>query len=290
MYFGLPRKSPGRVEILLAAFGNVFHEPEVEHLDEIRLVQVVDEVDVRRLEIAVNDVRGVCLAQRAGNLPRDPHRAVLGEIARLTNRGRERLALQVLHRDVTDGAVDFAEIEDGHRVGMTQLRHRARLEKQPLAKNVIARTRLVRVGGLAHIEDLEGADSPERCLLCAVHPRHAPARDQTQHSVLASDDPSAERVAHAEGLKARPSRRDYVLPPLTRNRAIIKLADTGFEDFSAHLARGRAHARARAGVGPPRPLRICALRLLVARAGRVDWRLPRHDASVKGTRRRQTDQ
>ena len=284
------QEKPGERQVLLTAFGNVLHEPEVEHLDEVRLVHVVDEVDVRRLEIAVDDARGVCLAQRAGNLPRDPHGAVLGEMARLTNRGRERLPVQVLHRDVRDSVVDFAEIEDGHRVGVTQLRHRARLAKQPLAKNVIPRARLARVGGIAHIEDLEGADSPERRLHRAVHPGHTPARDQAKHSVLAGDDASEERVARAERLKARSGRRDCVFPRLMRNRAIVNLADPGFGDFSAYMARGRAHPRAGAGLGPPRPLRICAFRWLAGRARRVNWWLPRHDAFLKGTRRSQTDQ
>ena len=77
---------------------------------------MLDEEDVRGLEVAVDDAERVRLAQRAADLARDVRGALLGEVPRLADGPVERVPLQVLHRHVVDVVVGPAVVEDRDRV------------------------------------------------------------------------------------------------------------------------------------------------------------------------------
>ena len=209
MYLGLPMKRPVCVRSSRLRLGDVLHEPEVENLDEVGLVAVLDEEDVRGLEVAMDDAERVRLAQRAADLAGDVGGALLGEVAGLADGPVERVPHEVLHRHVVDVVVGATVVEDRDRVRVRELRGDARLEEEALVELRVLLARVVRV------QHLERADAPERRLLRAIHLAHAAAGDQRADPEPVVDDAANQRVrdpgalgdcrrpvGHDEGLRA----------------------------------------------------------------------------------------
>jgi hypothetical protein len=88
------------------------------------------EQDVRRLEVAVDDVATVGRLQRRGDLagesqPRSSQSLFALEL------GRQRLAIDVVHRDEPATAVELAAAEEPHDPGMVQRRDRLGFVEKP---------------------------------------------------------------------------------------------------------------------------------------------------------------
>ena len=62
---GAAHEQAGLGKVFALGLRDVLHEAEVEHFDEVRLVAVLDEEDVRRLEVAVDDAERVCASRKA---------------------------------------------------------------------------------------------------------------------------------------------------------------------------------------------------------------------------------
>ena len=137
---------------------------------------MLDEEDVGRLEVAVDDAERVRLAQGAADLPGDVRRALLGEVARLADGPMERVPLQVLHRHVIDVVLGAAVIEDGDRVRVRELRRDAGFEEEALVELGIV------LAGVVRVQHLDRADAAERRLLGAVDLAHPAACDERRGS------------------------------------------------------------------------------------------------------------
>ena len=118
----------------------------------------------------------VRLAERAADLPGDVRRRAPRGNTRPADGAVERDPLQVLHRHVVDVVVGLAVVEDGHAVGVRELRRDAGLEEEALVELGVVLAVVVRG------EHLERADAAERRLLGAVDLAHAAAGDERRRS------------------------------------------------------------------------------------------------------------
>ncbi len=185
---GRAHEDAGLGEVLPLA-GDVFHQAEVEHLDEIRVLAALAEEHVAGLEIAVDDAEGVGLVDRAADLLGDVVGAGLGDRALLVDGAVEGAPGEELHRDVVDvERLVPAVVEDGDGVGVAEARRRRGLEREALVELGIAGAVVV---GAQH---LERADPPERRLLGLEDLPHPSARDQRNDLVTTVDRLTEQRL------------------------------------------------------------------------------------------------
>lgn len=65
--------SPGKRLAFLVFPTAVFHQPKIQHLDEVYLAAIAAEIDIGRLDITMNQSRLMRLRQRAQQLPQEEH-------------------------------------------------------------------------------------------------------------------------------------------------------------------------------------------------------------------------
>ena len=90
--------SVGRVVSRVAGLA-VVDETEVEHLDEVVVIVLLEQEDVARLDVAVDDAERVSFAQRASHLLGDVDGPIRRQTPALLELFGERSAVEVLHRD-----------------------------------------------------------------------------------------------------------------------------------------------------------------------------------------------
>src|SRR5207302_10096769 len=141
-------------------------DAEIEHLHE----PVRADVDVRRLQIAVDDALGMGGAERRRELAADVDHA-LNRKTLASHAGRKTLALDVLHDDER-GAVVLDDVVDRRDVRMRDARGRARLvedaeppfaaagerSQHALERNLPAEPRIAAEKHLAHAAAPDGVD------------------------------------------------------------------------------------------------------------------------------------
>ncbi len=169
-------------------------DSEIEHLDQIGLVEVVVHHDVLRFDVAVQNVEGVSLVQATKDLLHDMHHTTRLDRSRGGDEVLHRLTVDILQRHVQQPAVGASVIVDDDRVRTAEFRDDLRLAPKPLfdlldlSERLLGR--LLRVHGGAHHLD---RDQPLQVFLDrAVDPRKASGPEDRFYSV-----PSEEEVADA---------------------------------------------------------------------------------------------
>ena len=150
------RSSPPSTVVGLQA-----RQAEIEQLD----VAVGPDHHVVRLDVAVDDLRGVRDRQRFGDLPRDADGAF--ERQALRRQLPQRRALDELHRDVAIG-VDDAGLVDGDDVGVVERRGERRLAQQPIERVVLrigpdGETRRMTLSAMSRPRRGSWRDTPRPC-------------------------------------------------------------------------------------------------------------------------------
>ena len=142
---------------------------EVEHLDEVVVVALLLDVEVRRLEIAVHHAARVRLDQRVAHRARDRdgtrprHRAARLELL------EHALAVEQLHDDVQRAVLGLAQLVRDHGVGVAQLGERVALAAEPRDH--------VRVAGVLGVQDLERDLEPGLDVVRAIDRAEPALRD-----------------------------------------------------------------------------------------------------------------
>jgi hypothetical protein len=122
-------------------------DPEVEHLHEVVLVAARLEVDVRGLQVAVNDAERVRLRERAAHGARDRDHLLPRHRAARAIALVQALATQELHHDVERPVVGLTELVRRDRVRIAEQRQRRALAPKPRDH--------ARVRGQVRVEHLE---------------------------------------------------------------------------------------------------------------------------------------
>ena len=167
-------------------------DPEVHDLD----AAVGRDDDVVRLDVAVDD--GVAVRELEGG--EDLSRVVDGDPDRRCASGDEqlleRLALEVLHRDVVR-PVAVASVVDGHDVGMREHGGALRLSAEALDELLVL--------GVAFVERLDSDATTELLVLCEVDGRHAPRAELSHDEVATVEDVVGLDVGSSPRLQVRES-------------------------------------------------------------------------------------
>ncbi len=233
-------------------------EAEVDHLDEVAAEPHRLEDDVLRLEIAVDDVEVVRLAERGEDLDHDVDDALEGEEALLVHHAGEVLPAQVLHHQVELPAV-LPEVDHGDRVGVVEAARGARLRDEADRGALVAEQ--------VRVDDLDGDRAAERLLLGAVHAPHAADPHQLEDHVAAGQRGADQRVVTRLPRELRdrePAHRAELMGLLARVRALRADdlrhgADTNTDaqrgDQQGVGGRGEARERAPSAGVPGRPAR-----------------------------------
>ena len=171
------RGALGRVEDL--------GEAEIEHLDVLIAAGSAGDEDVLRLEIAVHDPDAVRFAEAGADLVGDEQRPARREAAFVFEQLREVAAGEVLHHQIDD-TLPHAEVEDGDRVGIGELRDRHRLAAKALGK--------VRVTAQIGAQQLDRDALADADVLGEVDRAHAARSEQAFDAEAIGDDLADERV------------------------------------------------------------------------------------------------
>ena len=158
---------------------------------------------VRGLDVAVHDLLLVRVGERLAHLRRARGATPLGAIAPAAHDLLQRVAVDVLHRDVVD-AVLLAGVVDRHDVRVVELRGAL-----GLAQEVLQRLRILlqRVG-----QHLERDDAVEHGVLGLVDDAHAAAAELAEDLVAA-------RLGGARGAPPRPAPAAAASRACSRQRA-----------------------------------------------------------------------
>ena len=197
-------------------------DAEVGHLH----AAVAQHHHVVRLDVAVDDLAPVREPQRGEQLQRDVDRAALRQRALAEDHVLQRLAVQVLHRDVVR-ALGLAAVVDGDDVRVVQPGGGARLACEPLDE--------LRVLVVAIVQDLDRDLAVQVDVLGEEDARHAPRADAADDAVPAVEQPTVDR-----GLVSGPHR---AAPDCSTRCPVITAIP------SQQLVRGRRGRRV------PRPFR-----------------------------------
>ena len=191
----MPQTRPWIVEhllaILLVPSPVGLGDAEVAHLHEVGLAAPLDEHDVARLEVAVDDALGVGLVERGHDLRHDSHDARERQREVVAKDLREIAAREQLHGDVERAVGVLARVDDLDRVRVVQFRGALRLALEAPHELLV-----VHEVGVQH---LHGDGLAERELLALVHVAHRPLADQLLDAEVARDDATGERVQAFEG-------------------------------------------------------------------------------------------
>ncbi len=150
-----------------------------------RTLPVAVEHDVRRLQIAMDDVAFVRGGEAGANLPRNLERAVFGETADAAEQRCEILAVDVFHRQ-EGAAVDLVDVVDAADVGVRHLARHAHFGVQLRQLRRIA----VDVGG----QELERDRLTELEIVGAINLAH-PAAPAALDDAIAAAEQRARREA-----------------------------------------------------------------------------------------------
>jgi hypothetical protein len=201
---------------------------EVEHLHPGAAADGSREEEVLRLEIAVNDARGVRLGHRLASLGDVLGDHLDGERARVAQHGAEIRAFQVLHDHVGRARLQRPHVEHLGGVLALELHRRARLANEARDRVLVAE-RLVP-------HELDG-DALIQLLVprCDDHP-HAPHAQDALHAILAREE-----VALFDGARAGLGHRLYeyhAWQASTRRRARLPLPRTRRRSRHGRAPRG----------------------------------------------------
>ena len=153
-------------------------ETEVENLRVLRVAAVNDH-QIFRLQIAMDDARLVRLGQPRADLNEEARRARKSPRPLAPEQRREIVALDELHHEI-ERAVGLAEVERLNDVRVIELADRLRLEAKTTNRFGlfcgVGRQHLHR-GGLAQVQVLDAIDDAH-----PARPDAAPARDSARRS------------------------------------------------------------------------------------------------------------
>ncbi len=168
-------------------------DAEVEDLDELGVGGALCEEDVLGLQVAVHDVEGVGLADRAAHGVDDAEGPLDVELAFVVERLPQVAAAQVLHGDVEEAVFGVPEVVHGDGVLAAQQAGGLGLDHES------AHGQGVR-GGLPP-EDLHGDDAVDRELSGAVHGAEAAAADQALDDEAVVEHAPDQRILGDPGLQ-----------------------------------------------------------------------------------------
>ena len=138
-----------------------------------------DQHDVRRLEVAVDDVGGVRRLERAGDLRGDQQRPFEVQRPVAVDQLLEVRAVEVLHHEVERAVGRRARIGDVDDVGVADLRRRARLAPKSFDQ--------VGAGVEAGVQHLDRDAPPDVDVVRLVDAAHRAFAAQPAHVVTAAD-------------------------------------------------------------------------------------------------------
>src|SRR5256714_3841414 len=163
-----------------------FGDAKVDDLHPIAPIQMPRDHDVFRLEIPVDDAEVMCRMERIGDLFGDLSGAHRRQWALTSDDGVERLAIDVLHREIQRAVGHLAEIVDLRHVRMIDLAGVGGFAIE--SRGGVARRRE------RGIDDLHRALPPHAHVLGEVDPPHAPLANERQDLVAVSYDLTDEGV------------------------------------------------------------------------------------------------
>jgi hypothetical protein len=163
------------VELAVLGLG----EAEVEDLDDLAVVEVLRDHDVRGLHVPVEDLVAVCLVEAAQDLCGDAGGALGLDGALFADEVAQGEALDPLHDDVED-AVPLAVVEGGDGVGVAELAGELGLALEARGPGGVD-------AAVDERHDLEGDGAVHADVGAPVDDGAAPARDRLVDAVLARD-------------------------------------------------------------------------------------------------------
>ena len=166
---------PEAVLAIAAGDRHDLREAEIENFG----LAAIGEKNIRGLDVAMNDVFGMCGVQRVGGL----NAGFQQSIKRQRPAGDamlQRRALQQFHRDVTASLV-FADFEDGADVRMAQRSGGARFAQEALERQLVLRN-VVR-------QKLQRDHAPQLGVFGFVHNAHAAATKPFYNAILRDNLP-----------------------------------------------------------------------------------------------------
>ena len=235
-------------------------DAEVEHLDEVVVGAVRLEVDVGRLEIAVDDAERVGLDQRAAHGARDREHALPRQRPAGAEPLVQALAAQQLHHDVERAVGRLAELVRGDRVRIAQPGQRGAFAAKPRDDAGIAGEL-----GVQHLErelvaGLDVRRTIDRAETAGGDPRvdpEATVEHFTEQRIAAFDDGAIGMIwirGHAhdllwQGLAPRTSHHlgNHVRQP-TPERGVPRMASVDANRGTVLRCRRRDHGRRCIGV------------------------------------------
>jgi hypothetical protein len=126
-----------RRSIVLFLGQRCLRDAEVAHLDEVFFAAALDEHDVARLEIAVDDPLRVRLVQRVQDLRHDPCHAPQRQRKIVADHLREVAPREQLHRDVQRAVLVFTRVDDLDGVRVVEQRRALRLALEAAHQPVV---------------------------------------------------------------------------------------------------------------------------------------------------------
>jgi hypothetical protein len=157
-----------------------FRDAEVQQLDHraAALVSVLEQEDVARLHVTMNQAAAVNCRQRAGELQADLDRRPHLQPAQARDPLRQSLTFQQLHHQVGQPIGHDANVQHANHTRVSDGLGRARFVEEPPHQHGVVR----------HLpaQDLDGHAAPRPRVCRLVHPRHAPLI-QAAHDVVVLD-------------------------------------------------------------------------------------------------------
>src|SRR5215207_4764350 len=209
---------------------------------EVRDLGVAVLVDdhVVGLEVPVDHPMAVGEAGRLEDLGPDVDHPLLGQRRLRGHDVLERLAREVLHRDVVRALV-LPAIEDAYHVGVVEARGRLGLAAEALDELLVL--------GEAPVQDLDRHLAAEVAVLGAVHVRHAAGPDAPQDAVAAVDQRVAGHLGHPPPPPSIASSTDFAIgaatvPPWPVVRSTVTaIARRGFSTGAKQMNQGWVNSR-----------------------------------------------
>jgi hypothetical protein len=188
----IERRAGDRVRVVTERLGRTLNlgQAEVDELD-VLLGAARRDHDVRRLDVAVYDALGVCIAQRCADLAQDADRALRWQRPLAFDQGLQVDALHVLHREVRRSVRAEPAVQDRDGVRMAEPARELDFTREPGA---ISRAAALRV------QNFDRDAVAERRVPCAVDHTHVAGADRAAKDVRAelASAPAA-READAQG-------------------------------------------------------------------------------------------
>ena len=162
----------GRGRRELAGIGRVeLGDAEVDQLHEVAVPLIVDDEDVRGLDVAVEDASRVSRREALAELPGDEGGPERLDGPLLVDELGDRSPVQTLHRDKGDALLGGAIVEDPHNVLVQERADHAALLHEP-REGIHALSEVA-------LEDLDRRELPRGDVMGIEDRRHAPRRDET---------------------------------------------------------------------------------------------------------------